>query len=90
MTPEEIRKKIEELQTRHTAVTGKKQSLGGQLQAKKEELANLITEIRAAGYDPKQLVAERDKAQKTLEAMIQDFDKSLTEVEKALSVYEKK
>jgi DNA repair exonuclease SbcCD ATPase subunit len=90
MTPEEIREKIENLQTRHAAVTAKKNSLGGQLQAKKEELATLITEIRAAGYDPKKLVAEKEKAQQDLEAMIIDFDKKLMEAERALSVYDKK
>lgn len=90
MTPDDIRRKIEDLQTRHAAVTAKKNSLGGQLQAKKEELAALITEIRAAGYDPKKLVAEKDKAQQELETMIINFEKDLTEVERALSAYDKK
>ena len=90
MTLEQTRLKIEELQNRHSAVIAKKNSLGGQLQAKKEELAALIKEIRDAGYDPKKLVSERDKVQGELEEMIQEFDRNLTEVEKALSVYDKK
>lgn len=90
MAPEDIRKKIDDLQTRHAAVVAKKNSLGGQLQAKKDELAGLITEIRTAGYDPKKLVAEKEKAQQELETMLIDFEKHLTEVEKALAAYDKK
>jgi len=90
MAPEDIRKKIDDLQTRHAALVSKKNSLGWQLQAKKDELAGLITEIRTAGYDPKKLVAEKEKAQQELETMLIDFEKHLTEVEKALSAYDKK
>ena len=90
MTPDDIRRKIEDLQARHAAVTAKKNSLGGQLQAKKDELAALIVEIRAAGYDPKKLIAEKEKAQQELEAMLLDFEKNLGEVERALAAYDKK
>jgi uncharacterized protein YoxC len=90
MTADEIKKKIEDLQKRTDVVVKKKATFGGQLQAKKEELATLIKEIKAAGYDPKNLVSERDKAQKELETMIATYETELTQVEDALSGYEKK
>lgn len=90
MTADEIKKKIEDLQKRTEVVVKKKATFGGQLQAKKEELAALIKEIKAAGYDPKNLVSERDKAQKELEEMISTYETDLTQVEDALAVYEKK
>ena len=90
MSPEEIKKKIEDLQRRAEVITKKKAAFGGQLKVKKEELASLISEIRAAGYDPKNLVAERDKAQAGLESLMTDFEKELVKSEEAMAVYEKK
>lgn len=89
-TPEEIKTKIEELQERHEAVSTKRASLGGQLQAKKEELAKIIQEVKAAGYDPKNLASERDKAQQELEVMLEDFEEKLTAVETAIAAFDSK
>jgi chromosome segregation ATPase len=90
MTPDEIKKKIDDLQKRTDAVATKKAQFGGQLQAKKEELAALIKEIKAAGYDPKTLVGERDKAKAELEQMLGEYESDLTKTESAFSAYEKK
>lgn len=85
---DEIKRKIEELQKRYNAVVQKKAGLAGQLQAKKEELARIVQEIRAAGYDPKKIAQERDKAKKELEDLIVKLEGELTEVEKALSTFQ--
>ena len=90
MTPDEIKRKIDDLQRRTDAVATKKANFGGQLQAKKQELADLIKEIRAAGYDPKNLISERDKAQAELEQMITTYETDLSKVETSLASYEKK
>jgi len=90
MTPDEIKRKIDDLLKRHDTVTKKKAGLGGQLQAKKEELAQILQEAKAAGYDPKNLASERDKAQKDLESMITDFETKLVEVEGAVAAFDKK
>jgi len=89
-TPEEIKAKIADLQTRHEAVTTRRASLGGQLHAKKEELATIIQEVREAGYDPKNLPGERDKAQQELEDLIEEFEQKLAAVEEALSAFDSK
>ena len=90
MTPDEIKKKVENLTSRHGKATKKRDTLRGQLQAKKEELAALVKEIKAAGYDPKKLPEERDKKQAELEELIAAFEKDLKAVETALAEFEKK
>lgn len=89
MTPEEMKKKIDELSRRTQEVRAKKAGLKGQLQAKREELDRLIKEIKAAGYDPKKLKEERDKKKAEVEAAIASFEKDLSEVEAALAKFEK-
>lgn len=89
-TPEEIKKKIDDLARRTDAVNRKKSELLGLLQAKKDELAALVKEIKAAGLDPKNLTAERDKAKADLESMIEAYEKDLAATEKALAAYDKK
>lgn len=87
---DDIKKKIEDLQRRHKVVEQKKASLTGQLQAKKEELAAVVKEIRDAGYDPKNIAQERDRAKAELEAMVDRLDRELTEVEKVLANFQNK
>lgn len=90
MTPEELRKKIDDLSKRTEAANTKKSTLTGKLQAKKEELAQLVTDIKAAGYDPKTLREERDKVQTQLTEMIQTYETDLVAVENALASYDTK
>ena len=82
--------KVKDLMTRHAAVLQKKAVLSGQLQAKRDELADLINEIKAAGYDPKTLVEEGARAKASLEAEITTFEADLVKAEAALAVFEKK
>jgi len=90
MTPDEIKRKIDDLQKRTDSVSQKKAAFGGQLKAKKEELAALVAEIRAAGLDPKNLISERDKARAELEQMITTFEADLVKSETALSAFDSK
>jgi uncharacterized protein YoxC len=89
-SPEEMKAKIDAIQKRHQAVLEKRASLSGQLQVKKQELQAILDEIRAAGYDPKNLASDHDKAEKELETMISDFEKKLSEVEDALATFDKR
>ena len=90
MTPDELRRKIDDLAKRTETVNNKKATQSGKLQARKDELAALITEVRAAGYDPKTLREERDKAQATLVEMVKDYETKLVAVETALASYDTK
>ena len=89
-TTQDIETKVKDLMTRHAAVLQKKATLSGQLQAKREELADLMKEIKAAGYDPKTLVEESARAKTNLEAEITTFEADLVKAEAALAVFEKR
>lgn len=89
-TPDELKKRMQDLQTRHQRVLNRKTALGGELKSKKDELAELVKEIQAAGYNPKTLVEERNKAHQELETMLNDFEKGLVEAETTLDTYDKK
>lgn len=90
MSPEDLKKKVEDLIRRTEAFNKKRAGVGGQLEAKKEELANLIREIRAAGHDPKNLASERDKAERDLKAMIVTYEQDLVAAEQAIAAFDKK
>ena len=90
MTLEDIKKKIDDLTRRTEVASKKKAQLEGQIQQVKENLADLITEIKAAGYDPKTLSAERDKAEAQLLQEIADYETKLAAVETALAEYDKR
>ena len=90
LTPEELNAKIQDLQTRHKRLLNRKAELGGELKSKKDELASLVKEIQAAGYNPKTLVEDRNKAQQELESLMEEFEKGLVAAENSLSAYDKK
>jgi uncharacterized protein YceH (UPF0502 family) len=90
LSPDQIKSKLEEIQKRHARVLKLKAEKSGELKARREELALLLKEIKEAGYDPKELVKERDKVQGELEAMLKEVDEKIVEVEKSLSAYDKK
>jgi septal ring factor EnvC (AmiA/AmiB activator) len=90
MTPDEIKKKIDDLSRRTEVAQKKKSQYEGQLQKVKEDLADLVTEVKAAGYDPKNLSAERDKAEASLLQEIAEYETKLLAVETSLAGYDKK
>ena len=90
MTPEDLKQKVDDLIRRTDAFNKKKAGVGGQLEAKKEELATLIKEIRAAGHDPKNLASERDKAEQDLKEMVVAYEKDLVAAEHAIVAFDKK
>jgi len=89
MSPDEIKKRVERGLQRVDTVNQAKANLGGRLQAKKDELAGLVREIREAGYEPKNLAQARDKVQAELEAMIIEFEKGLDTAEAAIEAIKK-
>jgi chromosome segregation ATPase len=90
MTPDDIKRKIDDLSRRSDVASQKKAQLEGQIQQVKENLAALILEIKAAGYDPKTLSAEKDKVEAQLIQEIAEYETKLAAVEKALADYDKK
>ena len=82
---ENMQARVEDLLRRHKVADAKKSKLAGQLEVKRQELAKLGKEIREAGYSPKNLKSERDKAAEELDGLIETFEQDLTQVEKALA-----
>lgn len=89
MTPDEIKKRVDAALQRTDTVEKAKANLGGQLQAKKEELAALVKEIREAGYEPKTLAASRDQLQAELEQIVVEYEKQLDAAEAAIAAIQK-
>lgn len=87
---DELKKRVDDLTRRYSASSKKRSELKGQVEAVKADLADLAQEIKAAGYDPRTLKADRDKAHKELEDLIEAFDRELTSVEAAIEVFEGK
>jgi chromosome segregation ATPase len=90
LSPEDLTAKIQDLQNRHQRILKRKAELGGELKSKKDELGALVKEIQAAGYNPKTLVEDRNKAQQELESLMEEFEKGLVEAENSLNAYDKK
>lgn len=88
-TPAELKTQVESLVKRHQVASSRKATLQGQLNAKKQELASLTQEIQNAGFNPRELRAEREKAQAELERLVDAFEAELSEVESALDSLEK-
>jgi chromosome segregation ATPase len=86
----ELKQVVDGLMQRYAVASKKRSELKGQLDAVQADLSALADEIRSAGYDPKTLKADRDKAEKELEVLIRSFDKELTEVETAIKTFEQK
>ena len=84
----ELKKRVESLTKRHRAVLEKKTRYAGMLEEKKKELYRLDKEIREAGYDPKDLPAEKSNLETEIEGLIAKFEKELENTEKALDEYE--
>ena len=86
---EQLNSKIDELTKRHGSVNKRKAELGGELKAKRDELGALVKEVQEAGFNPKTLVEDRNKAQEELEALVVEFEKSLVEAETSLQAFDK-
>lgn len=90
LAPDKLQEKVNSIITRHSRVMHRKSELAGELKSKREELADLVKEISASGYNPKTLVEERNKTQAELEQMVQDYEAQLSEVEATFDEYDKK
>lgn len=90
LSPDKLQEKVASLASRHAKILRRKSELAGELKSKKDELASLVREIQAAGYNPRTLVEDRDKAQAELENLIVQYDSQLTDVERTLAEYDKK
>lgn len=90
MASEQIKQRIEDLAKRYKTVNQKKAESEGQLKAKRKELQDLVTQIKAMGIDPKDLKKERDRLETELLELLTTFERELGEVEAAFEAIDKK
>jgi len=88
LTPDKLQEKMASLSSRHSKVLRRKAELGGELKSKRDELTSLVKEIQEAGYNPRTLVEDRDKAQQELEGLIVRFEEELISAETILADYD--
>jgi len=87
-TIETLREKFENLTRRYSEASEKRSRLLGKLDEKKADLAKLVEEIKAAGFDPKDLKAERDRLSSEIADLMVNFETNLSNVETALKELE--
>jgi len=90
MEIEALQKKLQDLTSRAKKVKQQRSEILGSLNAKKEELTNLVKEIQGAGYNPKTVKAEYEQAMKTLEEMMEDYEKQLVKAETSIDEFYRK
>lgn len=86
----QLKRKVDDLLRRSDVATSGRQKVLGHVEAAREQLTALFEEARAAGVDPRNLVAERDKARAELEAAAAAFEAELVSVEAALAEVKEK
>lgn len=90
MDIEALQRKLQELSTRAKKVKQQRAEILGSLNAKKEELTNLVKEIQAAGYNPKTIKEEYEQQKKRLEEMMADYELQLQKAEASIEEFHRK
>lgn len=85
-----LKHKVEDLLAREKKVRQKKAEVKGTLEAKRQELQNLVTEIQDAGYNPKTIREDYDRALKELEEMVSDYSSKMSKAEEAIDEFYRK
>jgi DNA repair exonuclease SbcCD ATPase subunit len=85
-----LQRKVQDLIARSNRVKQQKAEIQGTLKAKKQELSNLILEIKAAGYNPATIREDYEKSERELEALTLKFEQELQQAEGVLAEYQKR
>ena len=85
-----MQSRVQNLLSRAKKVDASKSEIMGTLNAKREELANLIKEIKEAGYNPNTVKEDWEKAQTELEALATQYEKDIEKAEASLREFHKK
>jgi predicted nucleic acid-binding Zn-ribbon protein len=85
-----LKRKVDDLVSREKKVRQKKAEVKGTLEAKKQELQNLVTEISDAGYNPKTIKEDYEKALKELDSMVAEYSEKIGKAEEAIDEFYRK
>lgn len=87
---DDIESRVRSVMNRATKLQQRKANLAGQLQSKKNDMVALLKEIAEAGYNPKTLAADEQKARADLETELTTLEKKLDAAEASLDMFDKK
>jgi predicted nucleic acid-binding Zn-ribbon protein len=85
-----LKRKVDDLLAREKKVRQKKAEVKGTLEAKRQELQNLVTEIQDAGYNPRTIKDDYDRALKELDEMVAEYSGKMDVAEKAIEEFYRK
>lgn len=85
-TTDSLKERMKSLKTRQDRLTDKRAALAAESKIKKEELAALIQQIRAAGFQPESLDAELAQAETALIEAMDRFEEELRRAEVACDI----
>jgi len=85
-----LQKKLQELSARAKKVKQQRAEILGSLNAKKEELTNLVKDIQSAGYNPKTIKDEYEQQKKQLEDMMEVYEAQLVKAENSIEEFYRK
>lgn len=81
-----ITDRVKQVKIRHDAVLESRREAKAELKLKKEQLAALVEEMRAAGVDPETLDAELQIAEENLKQALDRFEVELEAAEAAFKI----
>jgi chromosome segregation ATPase len=87
-TLEERQAELDRAKRETAAVQTQRDQALGMLEAKKAELAALLKEIKAAGYDPRSLKQELSEKEKEFDALMASYWEDLQAAKDALEEFE--
>jgi prefoldin subunit 5 len=85
-----LKRKVDDLLAREKKVRQKKAEVKGTLEAKKQELQALVTEIQEAGYNPKTIREDYDRAIKDLDELVSEYTEKMSKAEEAIDEFYRK
>ena len=80
--------KFNEIKEKFDQLTNKKIRFEERLNSEKERLEKILSEIKAKGYDPKNLSGIKEQKESELKAKLAEFTQKLSEAEKIINSIE--
>lgn len=80
--------RFQAIKSKRSQLSDKKIRLEERLRTEKEKLEELLKEISAKGYDPKNLFAIKQKKQEELKASLKNLEEKLQEISENLNAVE--
>lgn len=85
---EELTQRWSSLKEKRAELVSKRDTLKGRLEAEKEQLKKVVDEIKAKGYEPKELANVLKTKEQQLKQDLDEFEANIVAVEAALQKFD--